>query len=162
MLFHTKFPGRLLGNHEEHHIHVCEFPDSFIRITRLTHWYTLVCKDWRCRKLLFKEQEKQACLLSIQMKREQWKAVSARYYEMHPEVRERKHVIMAEKRAAKRLARRHCDPPKQAKSTPDIGLSPASAEVSAAESLLFLQQSTKSNPFPPDLLCSDDPGTSMD
>jgi hypothetical protein len=49
-------------------------------------------------KLQFKEQEERARLLSIQTKREQWKAVSARYYEKHPEVKERKRVIMAEKR----------------------------------------------------------------
>ncbi|KAJ7810113.1 hypothetical protein B0H13DRAFT_1927520 [Mycena leptocephala] len=125
-----------------------------------------------------KEQEERARLLSIQTKREQWKAASARYYEKHPEVKERKRVIMAEKRAAKKLARRRCDPPKQPKPTPNVGLNTASAaalasapsseneimlaheEASAAESLLFLQQSTKWNPFPPDLPDSDDPGTS--
>ncbi|KAJ7841227.1 hypothetical protein B0H13DRAFT_1910372 [Mycena leptocephala] len=63
-------------------------------------------KDLRCWKLQFKEQEERARLLSIQTKREQWKAASARYYEKHPEVKERKRVIMAEKRAAKKLARR--------------------------------------------------------
>ncbi|KAJ7880127.1 hypothetical protein B0H13DRAFT_1862210 [Mycena leptocephala] len=135
-------------------------------------------KDLRRWKLQFKEQEERARLLSIQTKREQWKAASARYYEKHPEVKERKRVIMAEKRAAKKLARRRCDPPKQPKPTPNVGLNTASAaalasapsseneimlaheEASAAESLLFLQQSTKWNPFPPDLPDSDDPGTS--
>ncbi|KAF8179482.1 hypothetical protein K438DRAFT_1768851 [Mycena galopus ATCC 62051] len=49
-----------------------------------------------------------------QTKRDQWKAASARYYERHPEVKEKKRVKMAEKRAAKKLARRQRDPPTQA------------------------------------------------
>ncbi|KAF8176395.1 hypothetical protein K438DRAFT_1770593 [Mycena galopus ATCC 62051] len=49
-----------------------------------------------------------------QTKRDQWKAASARYYERHPEVKEKKRVKMAEKRAAKKLARRQCDPPTKA------------------------------------------------
>ncbi|KAJ6492412.1 hypothetical protein C8R47DRAFT_1070460 [Mycena vitilis] len=48
-------------------------------------------------------------------KRCQWKAASARYYENHPEVRERKRLKMAEQRAAKRLARRKWDPPKKSR-----------------------------------------------
>ncbi|KAJ7369236.1 hypothetical protein DFH08DRAFT_797017 [Mycena albidolilacea] len=64
----------------------------------------------------------------------QWKAASARYYERHPEVKEKKRLQAAEKRygdgrplisllpempvvfsAAKKLARRRWDPPKQIK-----------------------------------------------
>ncbi|KAJ7902928.1 hypothetical protein B0H13DRAFT_2335449 [Mycena leptocephala] len=54
-------------------------------------------------------------LAAIQTKREQWKAASARYYERHPEVKEKKRQKMAEKRAAKKLARRRWDPPKLSK-----------------------------------------------
>ncbi|KAJ6536258.1 hypothetical protein B0H19DRAFT_1079769 [Mycena capillaripes] len=52
---------------------------------------------------------------AIVSKRSQWKAASARYYENHPEARERKRVKMAEQRAAKKLARRRWDPPKKSK-----------------------------------------------
>ncbi|KAJ7920508.1 hypothetical protein B0H13DRAFT_1867580 [Mycena leptocephala] len=133
--------------------------------------YLAYLKELQHWKLDFNEHEERAHLLSIQTKREQWKAASARYYGKHPEVKERKRVIMAEKRAAKKLARRRYDPPKRAKPMSDVGLSTASAALAsassseneitqvaaAAESLLFLQQSTKWTPFPPDLPDSDDP-----
>ncbi|KAJ7683936.1 hypothetical protein B0H14DRAFT_3534865 [Mycena olivaceomarginata] len=48
---------------------------------------------------------------AVQNKRDQWKAASARYYERHPEVKEKKRLKAAEKRAAKKLARRRWDPP---------------------------------------------------
>ncbi|KAJ7866317.1 hypothetical protein B0H13DRAFT_1898207 [Mycena leptocephala] len=89
-------------------------------------------KELRRWKLDFKDHEERARLLSIQTKREQWKVASARYYGKHPEVKERKRVIMAEKRAAKKLARHRYDPPKRAKPTPDVGLSAASAALASA------------------------------
>ncbi|KAF8174184.1 hypothetical protein K438DRAFT_1980480 [Mycena galopus ATCC 62051] len=46
-------------------------------------------------------------------KRAQWKAASARYYERHPEVKEKKRLKAAELRAAKKLAKRRWDPPRQ-------------------------------------------------
>ncbi|KAJ7212392.1 hypothetical protein B0H12DRAFT_1079448 [Mycena haematopus] len=50
---------------------------------------------------------------AIQNKRDQWKAASARYYQRHPEVKEKKRLKAAERRAAKKLARRKWDPPKK-------------------------------------------------
>ncbi|KAJ7830594.1 hypothetical protein B0H13DRAFT_2371935 [Mycena leptocephala] len=85
-------------------------------------------KDLRRWRLELADQAERARLVSIQTKCEQWKAVSARYYGNHPEVKERKRVIMAEKREVW-----------------------AHKEAAAAASLLFLQQSTQQNPFPPDL-----------
>ncbi|KAJ7797578.1 hypothetical protein B0H14DRAFT_2618805 [Mycena olivaceomarginata] len=61
-----------------------------------------------CRRL---RAEQQAQLRSLENKRDQWRAASARYYERHPEMKEKKHLKMAEKRAAKKLARRRWDPP---------------------------------------------------
>ncbi|KAJ7818946.1 hypothetical protein B0H14DRAFT_2600923 [Mycena olivaceomarginata] len=72
--------------------------------------------------------EQQAQLCSLENKRDQWRATSARYYERHPEMKEKKRLKMAEKRcvasargqtqahtlmlrAAKKLARRRWDPP---------------------------------------------------
>ncbi|KAJ7794336.1 hypothetical protein B0H14DRAFT_2621974 [Mycena olivaceomarginata] len=72
--------------------------------------------------------EQQAQLRSLENKRDQWRAASARYYERHPEMKEKKRLKMAEKwcvastrgqtqahtlmlRAAKKLARRRWDPP---------------------------------------------------
>ncbi|KAJ7791909.1 hypothetical protein B0H14DRAFT_2624561 [Mycena olivaceomarginata] len=55
--------------------------------------------------------EEAAARRAIQNKRDQWKAASARYYERHPEVKEKKRLKAAEKRAAKRLARHRWDPP---------------------------------------------------
>ncbi|KAJ7789961.1 hypothetical protein B0H14DRAFT_3502242 [Mycena olivaceomarginata] len=51
---------------------------------------------------------------AVQTKRAQWKAASARYYERHPEVKEKKRIKAAEQRAAKKLARRRWDPPRRA------------------------------------------------
>ncbi|KAJ7813718.1 hypothetical protein B0H14DRAFT_2604629 [Mycena olivaceomarginata] len=48
-------------------------------------------------------------------KRDKWKAASARYYLKHPEIKEKKRAKMAEKRAARKLARRRWDPPKVAR-----------------------------------------------
>ncbi|KAJ7871111.1 hypothetical protein B0H13DRAFT_1895896 [Mycena leptocephala] len=113
-------------------------------------------KDLRRWRLELADQAERARLVSIQTKCEQWKAVSARYYGNHPEVKERKRVIMAEKRAAKKLAKRRWDPPKPPKPTPDVELNAAPRcrtifrergmgpqEAAAAASLLFLQQSTQ-------------------
>ncbi|KAJ7250117.1 hypothetical protein B0H12DRAFT_1072134 [Mycena haematopus] len=50
---------------------------------------------------------------ALQSKRDQWKAASARYYQRHPEVKEKKRLKAAERRAAKKLARRKWDPPKK-------------------------------------------------
>ncbi|KAJ7836848.1 hypothetical protein B0H13DRAFT_1912865 [Mycena leptocephala] len=147
------------------HCHCPPFGGSEMRA------YILYLKDLRCSRLELKDQEERARLLSIQTKCEQWKAASARYYGKHPEVKERKRVVMAEKRAAKKLAKRRWDPPKPPKSTPDVELDVATSasapssenevqaheEAAAAASLLFLQQSTQRNPFPPDLPDSDDP-----
>ncbi|KAJ7878691.1 hypothetical protein B0H13DRAFT_1892567 [Mycena leptocephala] len=127
--------------------------------------YVLYLKALRHWRLELADQAEQARLVSIQTKCEQWKAASARYYGNHPEVKERKRVIMAEKRAAKKLAKRRWDPPKPPKPTPDVELNAATSvfapfsenevraheEAAAAASLLFLQQSTRRNPFPPDL-----------
>ncbi|KAJ6568889.1 hypothetical protein B0H19DRAFT_1065670 [Mycena capillaripes] len=89
------------------------------------------------------------------VKRSQWKAASARYYENHPEVRERKRLKMAEQRAAKKLARRRWDPPKTPKRCEPsaANTSPRQSdsdtddtqarEVTAAESLLFLHRHAK-------------------
>ncbi|KAJ7807684.1 hypothetical protein B0H14DRAFT_2609478 [Mycena olivaceomarginata] len=60
-------------------------------------------------------EEAQRRVHAIQNKRDQWKAASARYYERHPEVKEKKRLQAAEKRAAKKLARRRWDPPKKIK-----------------------------------------------
>jgi uncharacterized protein involved in exopolysaccharide biosynthesis len=38
---------------------------------------------------------------ALQNKRDQWKAASARYYERHPELKEKKRVKMAEKRCVR-------------------------------------------------------------
>ncbi|KAJ7796228.1 hypothetical protein B0H14DRAFT_3495028 [Mycena olivaceomarginata] len=51
---------------------------------------------------------------AVQTKRNQWKAASARYYERHPEVKEKKRLKAAELRAARKLARRRWDPLKRA------------------------------------------------
>jgi hypothetical protein len=65
----------------------------------------------------------------LRLKRDQWKAASARYYERHPEVKEKKRLKMSEARcvylgstlhiyeliyysAAKKQARRRWDPPR--------------------------------------------------
>ncbi|KAJ7815140.1 hypothetical protein B0H13DRAFT_1924357 [Mycena leptocephala] len=63
-------------------------------------------------------------LTAIQTKREQWKAASARYYERHPEVKEKKRQRSAEKRAAKKLARHRWDPPKIPKRPKPLGIVP--------------------------------------
>ncbi|KAJ7795156.1 hypothetical protein B0H14DRAFT_2621287 [Mycena olivaceomarginata] len=60
-------------------------------------------------------EEAQRRVHAIQNKRDQWKAASAWYYERHPEVKEKKRLQAAEKRAAKKLARRQWDPPKKIK-----------------------------------------------
>ncbi|KAJ6515212.1 hypothetical protein C8R45DRAFT_919292 [Mycena sanguinolenta] len=52
---------------------------------------------------------------ALQDKRDRWKAASARYYERHPEVKEKKRLKAAELRAANKLARRRWDPPRRAK-----------------------------------------------
>ncbi|KAJ7681822.1 hypothetical protein B0H14DRAFT_2655081 [Mycena olivaceomarginata] len=81
-----------------------------------------------------RQEEAQCRVHAIQNKRDQWKAALAWYYERHPEVKEKKHLQAAEKRcrdgrplisllpempvvfsAAKKLARRRWDPPKQIK-----------------------------------------------
>ncbi|KAJ6546148.1 hypothetical protein B0H10DRAFT_2202867, partial [Mycena sp. CBHHK59/15] len=61
--------------------------------------------------------EQQAQRNALESKRSQWKAASARYYENHPEVREKKRLKMAEQRAAKKLARRRWDPPRSQSAT---------------------------------------------
>ncbi|KAJ7659737.1 hypothetical protein DFH06DRAFT_1326757 [Mycena polygramma] len=116
---------------------------------------------------------------AVETKRCQWKAASARYYENHPEVRERKRLKMAAQRAAKKLSRRKWDPPKKAKPQVlkiqvqdgagvaiDIGCDitpPPDKDLhAAAESLLLLQRRTAYNPFPEDLLPSDEIPTSED
>ncbi|KAJ7241518.1 hypothetical protein B0H12DRAFT_1074510 [Mycena haematopus] len=58
---------------------------------------------------------------ALQSKRDQWKAASARYYQRHPEVKEKKRLKAAERRAAKKLARRKWDPPKKKKKANDGG-----------------------------------------
>ncbi|KAJ6529578.1 hypothetical protein B0H10DRAFT_2152817 [Mycena sp. CBHHK59/15] len=76
-------------------------------------------------------QEQRAQRNAVETKRSQWKAASARYYENHLEVREKKCLKMAQKRcvcsglpiyvysipltpsAEKKLARRRWDPPKK-------------------------------------------------
>ncbi|KAJ7894254.1 hypothetical protein B0H14DRAFT_2559388 [Mycena olivaceomarginata] len=50
---------------------------------------------------------------AVQAKRDLWKAASVRYYERHPEVKEKKRIKAAEQRAAKQLARRRWDPLKK-------------------------------------------------
>ncbi|KAJ6614215.1 hypothetical protein B0H10DRAFT_1950859 [Mycena sp. CBHHK59/15] len=119
----------------------------------------------------------------VETKHGQWKAASARYYENHPEVRERKRLKMAEQRAAKKLARRRWDPPKKSKPNP-LQSDPLQSDApesdneareaaAAAQSLLFLQQygkrnavaanpspSDARNPFPDDLPPSDELPTS--
>ncbi|KAJ6563502.1 hypothetical protein B0H10DRAFT_2115161 [Mycena sp. CBHHK59/15] len=120
-------------------------------------------------------RQQQAQRNAVKTKHGQWKAASARYYENHPEVREKKRLKMAEQRAAKKAARRRWDPPKKVrvpKPAADISLDEASEhseseqlqtrEAVAVVSLLFLQQRTNPNPFPADLPPSSDPGTSDD
>ncbi|KAJ7841505.1 hypothetical protein B0H14DRAFT_2586896 [Mycena olivaceomarginata] len=58
-----------------------------------------------------RQAEEAAAHRAVQNKRDQWKVASARYYERHPEVKERKRLKAAEKRAVKKLARRRWDPP---------------------------------------------------
>ncbi|KAF7349469.1 hypothetical protein MSAN_01737200 [Mycena sanguinolenta] len=71
-------------------------------------------KSWKTDPREEAQREAQKCAMRKQNKRDQWKAASARYYERHPEVKEKKRVKMAEKRAAKKLARRQWDPPTKA------------------------------------------------
>ncbi|KAJ6462364.1 hypothetical protein C8R47DRAFT_1080253 [Mycena vitilis] len=115
---------------------------------------------------------------ALEMKRSQWKAASARYYENHPEVRAKKRLKMAAQRAAKKLSRRKRDPPKMITGLPpqdhqlemavdvDVGraasiLNSDRADVhAAAESLLYLQRRITLNPFPEDLPPSDEIPTS--
>ncbi|KAJ7336974.1 hypothetical protein DFH08DRAFT_964931 [Mycena albidolilacea] len=52
---------------------------------------------------------------AVQAQRDKWKAASARYYLKHPEIKEKKRAKMAEKRAARKLARRRWDLPKAAR-----------------------------------------------
>jgi hypothetical protein len=102
-------------------------------------------------RLELKDQEEWARLLSIQTKCEQWKAVSAHYYGKHAEVKERKRVVMAEKRcvtvdflcaakltstlirAAKKLAKQRWDYPKPPKSTSDVELNVATLSAPSSE-----------------------------
>ncbi|KAJ7886286.1 hypothetical protein B0H13DRAFT_2342934 [Mycena leptocephala] len=74
---------------------------------------------------------------TLETKRHQWKAASARYYENHPEVREKKRLKMAEQRAAKKLARRRWDPPRRSKSSGcfEAGLSAEEGENCQVTSL---------------------------
>ncbi|KAF8214158.1 hypothetical protein K438DRAFT_1927323 [Mycena galopus ATCC 62051] len=65
--------------------------------------YNREMKEW----IKWKDAEK------VEHKRDLWKAASARYYERHPEVKEKKRLKMAEARAAKKLAKRRWDPPKK-------------------------------------------------
>ncbi|KAJ7776681.1 hypothetical protein B0H14DRAFT_2631688 [Mycena olivaceomarginata] len=51
----------------------------------------------------------------LRLKRDQWKAASARYYQRHPEAKEKKRLKMSKARAAKKLARRRWDPPRAAR-----------------------------------------------
>ncbi|KAJ7906818.1 hypothetical protein B0H13DRAFT_1880219 [Mycena leptocephala] len=71
-----------------------------------------------------RHQRELAELTAVQTKRDQWKAASARYYEHHPEVKEKKRQKMVEQCAAKKLARRHWDPPKLPKKAKSSGLAP--------------------------------------
>ncbi|KAJ7769739.1 hypothetical protein B0H14DRAFT_2632703 [Mycena olivaceomarginata] len=72
-------------------------------------------------------KKKKLKALAVQNKRDQWKAASARYYERHPEVKEKKRVKAAEQRwsplfsAAKKLARRRWDPAPKRKSNQPSG-----------------------------------------
>ncbi|KAJ7239580.1 hypothetical protein B0H12DRAFT_1074975 [Mycena haematopus] len=76
------------------------------------------CRDHEHRRLARIKDSRAA--LALQGKRDRWKAASARYYERHPEVKEKKRVKAAELRAAKKLARRRWDPPKKKQNdTPD-------------------------------------------
>ncbi|KAJ6494091.1 hypothetical protein C8R47DRAFT_1213760 [Mycena vitilis] len=105
-----------------------------------------------------------------QVKRAQWKAASARYYENHPEVKEKKRLKMAAQRAARKAARRRWDPPNKTRAAivPVAEASECSysvqlqEEVVAVVSLLQLQERQNSSPFPVDLPPSSDPGTSGD
>ncbi|KAJ7367581.1 hypothetical protein DFH08DRAFT_795732 [Mycena albidolilacea] len=54
----------------------------------------------------------------VQLKRNQWRAASARYYERHPEVKEQKKLKMVAARAAKKQARCRWDPPQQVRRAP--------------------------------------------
>ncbi|KAJ7854072.1 hypothetical protein B0H14DRAFT_3449860 [Mycena olivaceomarginata] len=69
---------------------------------------------------------------ALQNKRDQWKAASARYYEHHPEVKEKKRLKAAEQRAAKKLARRRWDPPRDPTRIAKVGR-PRSAAARARE-----------------------------
>ncbi|KAJ7872505.1 hypothetical protein B0H14DRAFT_2570239 [Mycena olivaceomarginata] len=69
---------------------------------------------------------------ALQSKRDQWKAASARYYERHPEVKEKKRIKAAEQRAAKKLARQRWDPPKDPTKIVKVGR-PRSAAARARE-----------------------------
>ncbi|KAF8143734.1 hypothetical protein K438DRAFT_1993536 [Mycena galopus ATCC 62051] len=72
-------------------------------------------REWAAHRLILCVVGQEEIGEHIQNKRDQWKAASARYYERHPEVKEKKRIQAAEKRAAKKLARRRWDPPKQRK-----------------------------------------------
>ncbi|KAJ7210212.1 hypothetical protein B0H12DRAFT_1242771 [Mycena haematopus] len=81
--------------------------------------------------------------LALQGKRDRWKAASARYYERHPEVKEKKRVKAAELRAAKKLARRRWDPPKKKQNdTPD----PEPEEVNVSCHLISSEVPALSSP----------------
>ncbi|KAF8191903.1 hypothetical protein K438DRAFT_1762486 [Mycena galopus ATCC 62051] len=76
------------------------------------------------------EMAKQKTAKRVLVKRAQWKAASARYYERHPEVKEKKRLKAAEQRAAKKLAKRRWDPPKL---TVYVVLCPRNAQLRASE-----------------------------
>ncbi|KAJ7044259.1 hypothetical protein C8F04DRAFT_1174700 [Mycena alexandri] len=83
-------------------------------------------------------QQKKAEDIARTSRRDKWKAASANYYARHPEVKEKKRLKTAERRAATRAAKRRWDPPKKTKrdeqlgdfsETPDLDLSENFASI---------------------------------
>ncbi|KAJ7720152.1 hypothetical protein B0H14DRAFT_2642767 [Mycena olivaceomarginata] len=88
--------------------------------------------DEKCAACRKRKEEVLRKAEALRSKRDQWKAVSARYYEHHPEVKEKKRIKAAEQRAAKKLARRRWDPPKDPTKIVKVGR-PRSAAARARE-----------------------------
>ncbi|KAF8127738.1 hypothetical protein K438DRAFT_1789822 [Mycena galopus ATCC 62051] len=104
---------------------------------------------------------------AIKTKRDQWKAASARYYVRHPELKEKKRLQAAERRAAKKLARRErdclkkeqigehnqlCEFPKNH----DISLPKTSAQMAVVEVDLFTMPNSWNTKGGSDCDCVDD------
>ncbi|KAJ6603522.1 hypothetical protein DFH09DRAFT_1068671 [Mycena vulgaris] len=76
-----------------------------------------------------KDNERIDALEKVAHRRNRWKAATARYYESHPEVKEKKRKQMAASRMAKKLAKRRWDPPKKIKKDEQLGDFPSDLDL---------------------------------